>query len=123
LKVLAIDNEMAIVDGLRALLSGWGVDVTTATSSAEALRAVAASPHFDAVLADYHINDENGIELVTRLRSQLQYDIPAILITADRSIRVGDLARKHGLVHLRKPVKPAALRAALSQLILRKAAE
>ncbi len=123
LRVLAIDNEIAIVDGLKALLSGWGVDVVTATSSLEALRELKKSPRIDAILADYHINDEDGIELVATLRRKLKRDIPAILITADRSVRVRDLAEKHGLVHLRKPVKPAALRAALSQMTVRKAAE
>jgi hypothetical protein len=49
--------------------------------------------------------------------------VPALLITADRSMRVRDLAAENSIVHLRKPVKPAALRAALSQCALRKAAE
>jgi Na+/proline symporter/signal transduction histidine kinase/CheY-like chemotaxis protein len=123
LRVLAVDNEVAIVEGLRALLSGWGVDVVTATSSAEALQVVKASPIFDAILADYHINDEDGIELVAALRNELGQHVPAVLITADRSVRVRDLAVSQGMIYMRKPVKPAALRAALSQVTLRKAAE
>jgi signal transduction histidine kinase len=123
LKVLAIDNEPAIVDGLRALLSGWGIEVITATSTVEALQAIEGVSDFDALIADYHINDEDGVELVATLRARLGYKIPAILITADRSLRVQELAAQYGLVHLRKPVKPAALRAALSQLTLLKAAE
>jgi CheY-like chemotaxis protein len=123
LRVLAVDNEVAIVEGLRALLSGWGVEVVTATSSAHALLAIKPFEHFDAILADYHINDDDGIELVAALRRELGQHTPAILITADRSLRVRDLALAQGLIHLRKPVKPAALRAALSQVTLRKAAE
>jgi Na+/proline symporter/signal transduction histidine kinase len=120
LKVLAVDNEVAIVEGLRALLTGWGVDVTTATTAHDVL---SMDKNFDVVLADYHINQDDGIELVKQLRKQLQVHIPAILITADRSVRVQNLAAESGLVLLRKPVKPAALRAALSQVMLRKAAE
>jgi signal transduction histidine kinase/ActR/RegA family two-component response regulator len=123
LRILAVDNEVAIVEGLRALLSGWGVEVVSATSSAEALHAIKASPTFDAVLADYHINDEDGIELVAALRLAVGEHVPAILITADRSVRVRDLAVSQGMIYMRKPVKPAALRAALSQVTLRKAAE
>jgi signal transduction histidine kinase len=120
LKVLAVDNEVAIVEGLRALLSGWGVEVTTATTADEVLK---TNRNFDVVLADYHINQDDGIKLVTQLRKQLHVHIPAILITADRSVRVQNLAAENGLVLLRKPVKPAALRAALSQVMLRKAGE
>ena len=42
--------------------------------------------------------------------------IPAILITADRSLAVTDQATVHDIHVLRKPVKPAALRAAMSHL-------
>jgi len=41
--------------------------------------------------------------------------IPAILITADRSPPVREAARAYGIVVLNKPVKPATLRALLSQ--------
>ncbi len=123
MRVLAIDNEISIVDGLKALLSGWGVHVSTATSTADALKVAEVELHLDALLVDYHINDEDGIELVTQLRKQMKREVPAILITADRSVRVRDKAEKRGLLYLRKPVKPAALRAALSQFTLRRAAE
>ena len=71
--------------------------------------------NYDAILADYHIHREDGIEVVKALRLRMGREVPAMLITADRSIRVRDLAAENGIVHLRKPVKPAALRAALSQ--------
>jgi CheY-like chemotaxis protein len=41
--------------------------------------------------------------------------VPAILITADRSRLVQDRAGERGVQYLRKPVRPAALRAALAQ--------
>ena len=42
-------------------------------------------------------------------------ELPAILITADRSPRVREEARSCGIHVLYKPVKPAALRALLAQ--------
>jgi CheY-like chemotaxis protein len=42
-------------------------------------------------------------------------DLPAILITADRSPEVRDQARTAGIHLLHKPVKPASLRALMSR--------
>jgi hypothetical protein len=41
--------------------------------------------------------------------------LPAILITADRSPDVRELARNEGVQVLHKPLKPAALRALMAQ--------
>jgi CheY-like chemotaxis protein len=49
------------------------------------------------------------------LRRSIGTDLPAILITADRSRRVRDEARRRDVPVLNKPVKPAALRALLAQ--------
>jgi hypothetical protein len=42
-----------------------------------------------------------------------------VLITADRTPAVADLAVAHDVHLLRKPVKPAALRAAMSHVAIR----
>jgi len=118
--VLVVDDEPAILDGMRALLEGWGMTVLTARSGEEALAALGRSPTCPcAVLADYHLAEESGLAVVERLRRAARRQIPAILITADRSHAVQDEAAAAGAVHLRKPMKPASLRAALAQLLAR----
>ena len=75
------------------------------------------------LLVDYHLDQGNGIEAVKALREKLGADLPAILITADRSVRVRAEARAANIQVLQKPLKPAALRAMLSQWrVLRAAA-
>ena len=75
------------------------------------------------LLVDYHLDHGNGIEAIAALRSRYG-DLPAILITADRSPAVRDQAREQGIQVLHKPIKPAALRALLAQWrVLRVAAE
>jgi CheY-like chemotaxis protein len=49
------------------------------------------------------------------LRQRFGTDLPAILITADRSPHVRDAARTHDIQVLSKPLKPAALRALMAQ--------
>ncbi|MCA0433687.1 MAG: PAS-domain containing protein [Proteobacteria bacterium] len=123
LHVLAIDNEPAIVEGLTALLKNWGVTVVPAHSAPEAIKAFGhGTSGIDAVLADYHIHRDDGIALVQRLRQDAGRHVPAILITADRSRQVQDDAAAAGIVYLRKPVRPAALRASLSQIAARQQA-
>jgi Na+/proline symporter/signal transduction histidine kinase len=114
--VLCIDNDLAILDGMETLLGGWGCRVLKAPDLPSAIAAVAAakaSP--DGLLVDYHLDDGNGIEAIGALRSRFGADLTAILITADRSPRVRDDARANGVQVLNKPVKPAALRALLTQ--------
>ncbi len=118
LRVLVIDNERTIVEGMRALLAGWGITIDAALSAAEAMGYLSQdSKHWDLIFADYHIDHEDGILLVQKMRQSMQSDIPAILITADRSKAVQDLAAAANVSYLRKPVRPAALRAMLMQLL------
>jgi CheY-like chemotaxis protein len=118
-----IDNEQAIVDGMFSLLSGWGAEVLCARSAAEAIGLdddTLAS--LELILADYHIHREDGLAVIERLRQRANRMVPAVLITADRSKAVQDEAAAAGVQYLRKPVKPAALRAALSHALAQAAA-
>ncbi|MEZ5839726.1 MAG: PAS domain-containing hybrid sensor histidine kinase/response regulator [Hyphomicrobiales bacterium] len=114
--VLCIDNEARILDGMEALLSGWGCTVLKAGSTREALKQLrdrGGSP--DVVLVDYHLDEGTGLETVSSLRSRFGAGLPAVLITADRSPSVRDAARDRNIGVLNKPLKPAALRAVLAQ--------
>lgn len=118
--VLVVDNESTILAGMSVLLGGWGCNVITAGSVAEAIEAFEmADGKIDIILADYHLHREDGIALIDRLRSRAKRFIPALLITADRSTHVQDLALARDIHFIRKPVKPAALRAAISHAAAR----
>ena len=98
--VLCIDNEPAVLDGMETLLGGWGCDVLKAPDLDLALAALAQSPHMpNGLLVDYHLDHGNGIEAIAELRRRFGADLPAILITADRSparARRGARARRPG---------------------------
>ena len=66
-------------------------------------------------VADYHLDDGTGIEAIETLRAAFG-PVAAILVTADRTAEVRAAADREGIVLLNKPVKPAALRAALTRL-------
>ena len=112
---LCIDNEPSVLDGMETLLRGWGCDVLKAPSLALALTAISESSTIpNGLLVDYHLDQGNGIEAIIALRRRFG-EMPAILITADRSPDVRELARSEGVQILHKPLKPAALRALLAQ--------
>jgi Na+/proline symporter/signal transduction histidine kinase/CheY-like chemotaxis protein len=123
---VAIDNDPRILEGMQGLLKQWQCTAVCAASSADAaqlLGEAGVSP--DVVLADYHLGQhENGLDAVARLRARYGEELPAILITADRSVEVRDRATEENVYILHKPLKPASLRALLSQTrVARTAAE
>jgi Na+/proline symporter/CheY-like chemotaxis protein len=114
--VLCIDNEHSILDGMETLLGGWGCRVLAAPDLAAALAAIEASGlEPDGLLVDYHLDGGNGAVAIAELRRRRRRDLPAILITADRSVQVREEARAAGVHLLNKPVKPASLRALITQ--------
>jgi len=115
IRVLCIDNEPTILDGMEMLLGGWGCRVVKAVDLKSALSALADNRFVpDALLVDYHLGEGNGVEVVAELRCRFAEAI-AILITADRDASVREEAHAHDIQVLNKPIKPAALRALLAQ--------
>jgi Na+/proline symporter/signal transduction histidine kinase len=113
---LCIDNEPAILDGMETLLRGWGCAVIKAPDLNAAMAAIGVRrPMPNGLLVDYHLDSGNGLEAIEALRRHLHVDLPAILITADRSPRVRAEAQAANVQVLNKPIKPASLRAMLAQ--------
>ena len=114
LTVLCLDNDEAILDGMRALLGRWGVDCRVALDLGEARSQLARGP-IDLILADYHLADEvDGLQAMQQLREALGALPPVVMITADGSTELKVRARALGYPVLHKPVRPAALRAVLT---------
>jgi Na+/proline symporter/signal transduction histidine kinase/CheY-like chemotaxis protein len=114
--VVCIDNDLAILDGMETLLGGWGCRVLKAPDLDAAISIVAeAKLSPDGLLVDYHLDEGNGIAAIAELRRRFGADLTAILITADRNPHVREEARANSIQLLNKPIKPAALRALLTQ--------
>ncbi|MCM5703946.1 hybrid sensor histidine kinase/response regulator [Larsenimonas salina] len=118
-RVLCIDNETLTLEGMKAILTGWNIEVYTATSIGGAksvLRNLSSPP--DAILADYHLDNEvTGLMALDVLLEGIEQEVPGIVITADRTEEVADEVKKAGFHMLNKPVKPAALRALLTRAL------
>ena len=116
-RLLVIDNEVSILDSMRALLAQWGCEVITATDQAGALLALQGRAP-ELILADYHLDHGVvGCAVVKHLREHFAQPIPAVIITADRTDQCRRMLRRLDAPMLNKPVKPGKLRAVLSQLL------
>jgi len=117
--VVVVDDDSIVRDGLRAILELWGCRVAVAEGQDDAIEAVQAAKVVpDAIIADYRLRaDATGAQVVRALRTLLDKDIPALLITGDTSPERLRQAAGHGLSLLHKPVRPDKLRATLQQLL------
>lgn len=115
--ILVIDNDETILAGMRSLLENWGHTAITAVSPDHPDVLAAARAGLSFMLVDYHLEDSlTGEEAVARVRAMHQGDLPAAIVTADRSEEVRAKLDGAGLPILNKPVKPAQLRALLRQI-------
>jgi signal transduction histidine kinase len=113
-RILVVDDDSAVLHATEALLRGWGCEVRGAACAADALCAVADfSPEL--VLADYRLGaGASGTELVTRLRAALGAELAAVILTGEGDDPQLEAIRAAGFSVLRKPVRPARLRALLA---------
>jgi signal transduction histidine kinase/CheY-like chemotaxis protein len=114
---LVIENEPDVRHGMLSLLESWGASAVDAADEDEALRRVielGVTP--DVILADRHLDaGGDGLDVIRTLRG-LYGDVPAILITADRSEALARRAVAARVGMLTKPVQAPQLRAMLAGL-------
>ncbi|MCK5355429.1 MAG: hybrid sensor histidine kinase/response regulator [Methyloprofundus sp.] len=117
-KVLVIDDEKSILVATTVLVEKWGCIVETAGNIDEALKACELFTP-DVIISDFLLKDHiTGIGVIEQLRTQLNQEVPAILITGDTAPDRLKQAQESGLSMLYKPVKPAKLRAAMNMVLL-----
>lgn len=115
LSVLVIDDDAAVRDSMRTLLSVWKCHVVTAGDATQAItlaREAFGCP--DALVVDYRLREErSGTQAIAQVRAEFQAEIPALIVSGDTAPeRLREVAESgHVLIH--KPAPPAALRAFL----------
>src|SRR5258708_11436209 len=109
--IVCIENDPAILDGMKTLLTAWNAEVIAVADPEAAIAAIeTAGGRVTGLLVDYHLDRGNGVAAIREVRRRFGDNIPAILITADRSPHVRAAAREENVAVLNKPVKPSSLR-------------
>ena len=119
LVVAVVENDAAVQAAMATLLQGWGCSVVTAAGAAEAMARLAALGRPPSlIVADYHLDGGSlGMAAIDMLHQCYGSDVPALVISGNRSEALEAEVRALGHGFLRKPVAPAKLRAMLSYLL------
>lgn len=118
-RVLCIDNDPAALRGLATLLNSWGCDTLAAPGIEDLVehrRLQGFRP--DVIVVDYHLEGgATGLDVVRHLRAVERIHAPVLAVSADASDAVRAEAEALDCIFLRKPLKPLAVRSALSRLL------
>jgi CheY-like chemotaxis protein len=100
-RLLIVDDEHDVAQGLAALLAARGYSVECAYDGPQVLERLDQDPLPDLVLLDYSMPGLDGEEVLLRMRASSRLeDLPVLLVTAS-SIDLGRMQRVSGF--LRKP--------------------
>lgn len=117
MKVLCLDNDPLILDGMKQLLLTMGARVSVASNRAELLQQFSEGDRPDTVLADYHLDEgDTGLNAVLEAQQRSGAEFSCVIISADDSDVIRDRAKAVGFRFLPKPVNAARLRALILAL-------
>jgi len=115
-RVLFIDDDEIVREGMCHLLHDWGCECAAAESIEEAL-ALAELNVPDVIVSDYRLREQRtGVEAISAVRNLLGKSIPALLITGDTAPQRLREAQASGIPLLHKPVSPGMLYRRLVEL-------
>ncbi|MCH8531692.1 MAG: hybrid sensor histidine kinase/response regulator [Saccharospirillum sp.] len=116
-RILCVDNEQQIIEGMHSLLVEWGYQVDTALDQAGADQCIAqAIP--DLIIIDYHLDQGvTGLSLLEHWQQTWLQETPVIVITADYTDEVRSAIEKQGFRLLKKPVRPLQLRSLVDSVL------
>jgi len=120
-RIWSVDDDPHVCAATRALLERWGCSVVLADGPQAALAAAVPGNAPALLLLDVRMGDHHGPDVYAQLCRQWGSAPPVILVTAERDDALRMLAADNGWGFLSKPVRPPALRALMTQLLMRHA--
>ena len=116
-RLVVIDDDPLVLEGMSGLLRSWGYQVVVAATEEAALaRLTENDQRPDLIICDYRLAEgESGLDVIERLREV--FDVPALLITGDAALDRRDAARASRYSLLHKPIDAMALRAMIRQML------
>jgi CheY-like chemotaxis protein len=114
--IVVIDDETAIVEGMKVLLDSWGAQVIASADGEDVvarLHELGRLP--DVIIADYRLaGNRTGTDVIARLHEELDPAIPAIMVTGSSTPQRMEEAIRRGYHLMLKPVMPEKLRALIA---------
>lgn len=121
-RILVVDDELLILEGLMRLLATRDYDVVAANGGCEALIAI-GKQQFDVILLDLGMPDLNGNE-VLRFVADRSAETPVIVVSGDSTIDAAIRALRGGASDfVRKPYEPEELLRRIDNTLTRRRLE
>jgi len=118
MRVLVIDDERTVCNGVEKILSRRGHSVKQAMSVAEAVELLERGPAFDMILADLMMPQAGGLDMI-RIAKQRWPGVPVLIMTGYASIGSAIEATQAGAVgYLPKPFTPDELESAVERVTI-----
>jgi DNA-binding NtrC family response regulator len=99
IRVLFVDDDtsyMAVAQHLLSKYQGTKFDIQWKKNGRYALEVLVKKPEIDLILIDYHLPEDNGLEVTRQIREK-KIDIPIIFLTSNRDFRLAIEAMKYGV--------------------------
>jgi len=118
MRILLVEDDTVLGDGLSCSLTDWGFDVTLAENAAYAEAALLTQP-YDLLILDLGLPDRDGREILRQLRAR-KSTMPVLILTARDALndRVGGLELGAD-DYMVKPFSPKELEARIKAILRR----
>jgi two-component system, sensor histidine kinase len=117
-RVLLVEDDPAVRDATRMLLTVEGYRVTAVASLSEALRNTREDGAPELLITDYHLREgELGTQVIAAVRASVGADVKAVLITGDTSAAIKQMADDRQLRIASKPINADELLSLLATLL------
>ena len=118
-KILLLEDDISLVDGLKYSLKKNGFDVEVARTVCEAIKYLAEISKYDLLILDVTLPDGTGFEVCEKVRKQNQ-QIPIIFLTAsDEEVNIIRGLDSGGDDYVTKPFKLGELCSRIRALLRR----
>lgn len=117
LKILLLDDDDDVRQALVQLLRSWGCSVEDWGRLEDAQAHLTNEARYDLMISDFQLDtDMDGLQAIATVRENIGRRIPAVLITGTQDTALLQRIDASGIPYLRKPVRPAKLRALLQAI-------
>ncbi len=120
-RILLIDDDDLVRDGLLQLMVGWGMTVL-AFDSITAMGSYLVTNDdviIDIIVSDFQLSEtETGLDAIAVAKHHLGENLPALIITGTQDPNLLQIIKDSAFRKLAKPVKAAKLRALINHLIV-----
>lgn len=115
-RILIVDDERTVAQGIALALAGDGVEIETVLSGEDALIRTSAT-NYDLIICDLMMPGLSGLDLLKSLRD-FRPHTPVLMITGYPTVKTAEESVRMGAVaYITKPFTPADIRSAAARAL------